>query len=77
MATVPRPDCSWPLDGSRLQRALTVLANSRDKRIGAPPQENRAMTPTPPDNAVAAMALLTAIAIALVLAADWLANLLR
>jgi hypothetical protein len=35
------------------------------------------MTPTPPDNSVAAMALLTAIAVALVLAADWLANLLR
>jgi hypothetical protein len=35
------------------------------------------MIPTPPDNAVAAMALLTAIAIALVLAADWIANLLR
>jgi len=35
------------------------------------------MTPTPPDNAVAAMVLLTAIAIALVLAADWIANLLR
>jgi hypothetical protein len=35
------------------------------------------MTPTPPDNAIAAMALLTAIAVALVLAADWIANLLR
>jgi len=35
------------------------------------------MNPEPPDNAVAAMALLTAIAIVLVLAADWLANLLR
>jgi hypothetical protein len=35
------------------------------------------MTPTPPDNAVAAMALLTAIAIALVLVADWIANFIR
>jgi hypothetical protein len=35
------------------------------------------MIPTPPDNGIAAMALLTAIAIALVLVADWLANLLR
>jgi hypothetical protein len=35
------------------------------------------MTPTPPDNAIAAMLMLTAIAIALVLAADWIANLLR
>jgi hypothetical protein len=35
------------------------------------------MTPTPPDNAVAAMALLTAIAVLLVLVADWIANLLR
>ena len=35
------------------------------------------MTPTPPDNAIAAMVLLTAIAIGLVLAADWLANLIR
>ena len=35
------------------------------------------MTPTPPDNAIAAIALLTAIAIALVLAADWIANLLQ
>jgi hypothetical protein len=35
------------------------------------------MNPTPPDNAVAAMALLTAIAIVLVLTADWIANLLR
>ena len=32
---------------------------------------------TPPDNGIAAMALLTAIAIALVLVADWLANLIR
>jgi hypothetical protein len=35
------------------------------------------MTPTPPDNAVAAMAVLTAIAVLLVLVADWIANLLR
>ena len=35
------------------------------------------MTPTPPDNAIAAMLMLTAIAVALVLAADWIANLLR
>jgi hypothetical protein len=35
------------------------------------------MTPTPPDNAIAAMVLLTAIAIGMVLVVDWLANLLR
>jgi hypothetical protein len=35
------------------------------------------MTPTPPDNAIGAMALLTAFAVLLVLIADWLANLLR
>jgi len=35
------------------------------------------MTPTPPDNAIGAMALLTALAVLLVLIADWLANLLR
>ena len=35
------------------------------------------MTPTPPDNAIAAMALLTVIAIGLVLAADFIASLLR
>ena len=74
---MPRPDCAWPLDGSRLQRALTVLANSRDKRIGAPPQENRAMTPTPPDNAIAAMAVLTAVAVLLVLITETIANWLR
>jgi hypothetical protein len=35
------------------------------------------MIPTPPDNGIAAMALLTAIAVLLVLVADWIANLLR
>ena len=35
------------------------------------------MNGTPPDNAIAAMALLTAIAIGLVLAADFIASLLR
>lgn len=35
------------------------------------------MTPTPPDNAIGAMAVLTAIAIVLLLTADWIANLLR
>ncbi len=35
------------------------------------------MTPTPPDNAVAAMLLLTAIAIGLVLITETLANWLR
>jgi hypothetical protein len=35
------------------------------------------MTPTPPDNAIGAMALLTAFAVLLVLVADWVANLLR
>jgi hypothetical protein len=35
------------------------------------------MTPTPPDNAIGAMALLTAFAVLLVLVADWLANLIR
>jgi hypothetical protein len=35
------------------------------------------MTPTPPDNAIGAMALLTAFAVLLVLIADWVANLLR
>jgi hypothetical protein len=35
------------------------------------------MTPTPPDNAIGAMALLTAFAVLLVLVTDWLANLIR
>jgi len=35
------------------------------------------MNPTPPDNAIAAMVLLTAIAVGMVLVVDWLANLLR
>jgi hypothetical protein len=35
------------------------------------------MTPTPPDNSIAAMALLTAFAVLLVLVADWVANLVR
>jgi len=35
------------------------------------------MTPTPPDNAIAAMVLLTAMAVGMVLVVDWLANLLR
>jgi hypothetical protein len=35
------------------------------------------MTPTPPDNAIGAMALLTALAVLLVLVADWVASLLR
>jgi hypothetical protein len=35
------------------------------------------MTPTPPDNAIAAMVLLTAIAIGLVLLADLVAGWLR
>jgi hypothetical protein len=35
------------------------------------------MTPTPPDNSIGAMAVLTAIAVLLVLVADWVANLLR
>jgi hypothetical protein len=35
------------------------------------------MTPTPPDNAIAAMAVLTAIAIGLVLIVETLANWLR
>jgi hypothetical protein len=35
------------------------------------------MTPTPPDNSILAMALLTALAVLLVLVADWIANLTR
>lgn len=35
------------------------------------------MTPTPPDNAIAAMAVLTALAIGLVLIVDTFANWLR
>jgi hypothetical protein len=35
------------------------------------------MTPTPPDSAIGAMAVLTAIAVLLVLVADWLASLIR
>ena len=64
-------------DAASGRRSRAVIRGSHPQGANAISQTSRAMTPTPPDNAIGAMALLTALAVLLVLVADWVASLLR
>ncbi len=73
-----RTACPWPRHGRDLQRPRAYLGRQGEEGAGATPQENSAMNrPEPPETAIKAMLLLTALAVGLVLFVEFIAKNLR
>ena len=77
MAAVPRSDRLGPAHGSRLRRPAANAARPRGQGVGRTSAEVGQVRTDPPENAIAAMLLLTAIAIGLVLFVECIAKGLR